>query len=356
MNLTVKLKDLQRIVGLVSTVTPTRTTLPTLNAALMAYDDCVLTACASDLRSFARAHCEAVGEQSGAFGVRADLLQGWLTMCSTEDVEISTEKRAKFACGARETTLSMIVAEEFVVHPDVEGKSFAIPSVEFQEAISKVIHAAAEEKQGTPERVAVALDFNPLLSILALNGRGIAVVETLATGKGVHLVPTFLAQNIKKIIGDLNSELTVTLSENMIRVAAVDWCLSGPLLNGNYPPWRERLLFMFEKTLPKSVFKRTDLTESIRMCLPYGELGFARVHVKGENGSAVIEVAGQDETCSTIPMRGESIDVFFQGKDMLAALSSLSADDVTLEYRDEKGIGIVVHENNFTAAVMPLEK
>lgn len=355
MNLTVKLKDLRYIVDLVSTVTPTRSTLPSLSNVLLAYDDCVLTACASDLRSFARAHCEAVGEQSGAFGVRADLLGCFLGGCTAEDVEITTDKRATFKCGKKETTLAITVPEEFKVHPDVEGNCVMLGAKELHDAIGRVIHAAAEEKDGKPERVSVAFDFNGTLDVLALNGRQIDVVKLEAQGSGIHLVPTFLAELFRKSLRDHEGEVALTISENMAKLESSKWSVSGPLLNGNYPKWRECLPFLNE-SMPGRKFNRVQLVDAVRMCLPYAEMGWARVHLKGDGEAATVETIGQDDTRSVVEMTGDPIDVFFQGKEMLGLLNALSDDTVTLEYKDEKGVGIVVHENNFTAAIMPLEK
>lgn len=357
MNLTVKLKDLRYIVDLVSTVTPTRTTLPSLSAVLLAYDDCVLTACASDLRSFARAHCDAVGEQSGAFGVKADLLGLFLSMCSDETVEIDTEKRATFKCGKKETTLAMIVPDEFHAHPDVGGNCFMIGAKELLAAISNVSHAVLQEgSEAFPERASVAFDFKDTLAVLSLNGRQIAFASLPQTGTGLYLVPIFFSNHLKKALSDQEGEVYVTFNDNGVKVESPQWSMSGPLLNGNFPNWRERLAFLFDATMPKRKFQRTQLVDAVRMCLPYGEMGWARVHLKGDGESATIETVGQDDTRSVVEMAGDPIDVFFQGKEMLGLLNSLEGDTVTLEYKDERGVGIVVRENNFTAAIMPLEK
>lgn len=357
MNLTVKLKALKYIVDLVSTVTPTRTTLPSLSAVLLAYDDCRLTACATDLRSFARAHCEAIGEQSGAFGVRADLLGIFLSMCSDEEVEIEVGKRAKFRCGKRETTLAVLVPDEFKAHPEVDGVSFEFGGQKLHDAIAMVTHAAMEEgNEAFPERASVAFDFGPTLDILSLNGRQIAITSFTESGTGVYLVPTFLSNQIKRALSDPDDTVKITLNERAIKVESPRWSLSGPLFNGNYPTWRKSLPFLFDATMPQRKFQRTQFADAVKMCLPYGEMGWARVHLKGDGESATIETVGQDDTRSIIEMAGEPIDVFFQGKEMIGLLNSLNGDTVTLEYRDEKGVGIVVHEDNFTAAIMPLGK
>lgn len=353
MNLTVKLKDLQRIVGLVSTVTPTRTTLPTLNAVLLQYYDCELSARATDLRSFAQAGCEAVGEQSGAFGVRADLLQSFLGGCTAEDVEIAVDKRATIQCGTMRAILTVLIADEFQAHPEVEGPCVLLGAKELHSALGKVLHAASDDTAGKGTLCSVCFDFVPTLHLAAFSGAQLATVSMGVAGSGQFIAPRHLVSSLLKAINGHEGEVGVTFSERAMRFSAEGWSMTGLLIDGKFPPWQRVTEWV---GMPKFTFKRTDLLGAFRNCVPFGEAGFTRIYVHGDNGTATIEIAGENASSSEVPYQGDPFLFFVDAKKIISILSALSDDNVTLEYKDEQGKGIVIHENNFTAAVMPLEK
>lgn len=353
MTITAKTKDLLRIVNLVSAVTPTRTTLPSFNAVLLAYYDCVLTAFASDARSFAKSHCEASGEQSVSFGLRADLLAAFLSRCTDETVDIEVGPRATLTSGKMKAVLSIVQATEFPEHPVTHGGVYKISATELRNALSHVIHAASDDTTNKATLCSVVFGFKDGLSIAAYSGYQIAVIHLNIDGSGTYIIPRSLISVLIQTLDKMEGEIAFGFDEKTVQFYCADWALSGVLINGQFPNWRAMNEWggMGVSTLP-----RHPLIDAIKGCMPFGEAGFVRIYIHGDGENATVEIGGQNATSSVMEMKGEPFDFFVEGKKMLAMLSAMNGETVALEHAEQKGVGIVVREDNFTAAIMPLEK
>jgi hypothetical protein len=196
--------------------------------------------------------------------------------------------------------------------------------------------------------------------VLSLDGKLISVCSLKYGGrenKSVRLLPAFMVPILKNALALNDGDIDLTFSDSLVQLRGKDWSVVGPLLNLPYPDWRNRLPWLSQNGGGRLKFNRKHLYDAVQSAIPFGEAGFVRTHVQGfGDGIGTVRVTGQDSRVRRVKYDGPKFDFFVNARNFAPILNSLSGDDVTLEYTEERGVGVVIHENNFTAAIMLLEK
>lgn len=357
MTITTQRKDLLRIVQLVTTVTPTVTTMPSLNAVLVTYGASGLSARGSNIRSFAEASCEATGEEFEAFGVSASKLEHFLFNATDDAVTIEVGQQAVFTCGSSKVFLAIQNMREFPMMPEVKGQWVTLDAKQYYDALNRILHAVHTKEDSHPGFCAVSHELGDSESALACyNGAQLAVKTLPISGNGSFLVPTAFIQPLKSVLSDVEGELSVTFGENHVKFSTDDWTMVGPLIDQKFVNWR-RLNF---DGMNKIVVTKQDLVRGLKSCMPFGDLDgqikFTRILVTGTENLITIETSGADASLYTMPAQCAPFSFAIEAHRFLNAVNSIAGDSVTIEFTDEPGRGVVIREDNFTAAIMPLRK
>lgn len=356
MKITAKTTDLYRCVKLVALATPTRTTLPSLSSVLFWFMDGLLVMRGSDCRVFTEAHCAASGSENGAFGVRADLLEAFLAGCTAETVEIAVDQQAVMTCGDKGPARFVVTdMTQFPKPLAVEGTPSIVPAVALSEGIRKISHAISEESQFKEILCGVSFEFSDALDMAAFSGAAQLAVYTTATkGTGKYVVPRRIMEVVAKAVDNCVESLEVVFSENAVAFRCADqWSISGPLLNGQFPDWKR----LNTEGMDKIIVKRADIMGALRGVIPFGsEAGFTRVEFEGKDGAITCFSGGENSLIERFSGEFKDFDFAVEGKRFMNLLNVLDGDTCVIEYKDEPGRAVVVREETFLGAIMPLEK
>lgn len=355
MKLTVNRQNLQNIVTVASTVVPTRTTLPALTGVLLRFEGGNLSASGSDIASHAVATCKAEGDDM-AFGVSAGLLVHFLSTCIEEDVVIELDKRATFTCGKKNATLTIIDPSEYSAPPEIVGGCIIVNARQLHQAITRVMHCVAEEGSGLerPVLASVLFDFTDGLTVFATDGKQIAFTKMGTAGKGKYPVPRKLVGYLMKLLdgAEESVEVAITFTENAIQIESDFWTLSGSLLSGDFPNWRN----VVPTNTEKIVAQRSQVANALKSCMPFGDAGFTRIEIVG--GENVINFkSGQGNECQDeIVATCTPFQLAIEGKRLLNLINSLSGEIITIERNvaENQPPSIMVREDNFTGVCVPL--
>lgn len=349
--ITTKLTNLRQAVRIVSHCSPTRTTLPSLNGVLFDYKASKLTVRCSDLESFSESSCEASGEGELAFGVPASLLIHFLSGCYAEDVSVEVDKQATFVCGSRRTVLNIVPPSEFPDTLAVDGKSFEVNAGELLRKLGKVVPCAEDNNPAHPVLESVLFEFTQDgLTLLSTNGKILGFCTMLVYSTGQIAVPRRAILNLLKMLPGVEGELAVTHNENAVKFSTPQWNLSGTLLAVEFPSWRQ---IVSENEL-KITVSRESLIDAVKQSIPYGESGFTRLELHAKDDKLSVRSGIGNSFVAELDCKSDDISLAVNAKLFLILISALEGDAVVIECSNQTGKQIVIRENDFTGAMMPL--
>ncbi len=350
MKFTVSTSDLQRILGKLAGVIPSKSTMPILETLLFELVNNTLSVTATDLVVTSIIALDVTGSEDGMIAIPAkrlvDTMRSLPETAATFSID-TTSNKVKITTANGEYSLTGEPAKEYPQVPPFKGSSeFAVES----SALRKLIHRTS---------FAVSTDeLRPAMMGILFQAGGSEIRAVATDGHRLSRVsyrtevPARLAKDVivpAKAMGILakaveSGTCTVSVSDTHIRFLYDHSVLVSRIIEESYPN--------YESVIPQentklAVMNRDQVIASIRRVSLYAS---ATTHqVKLELGANSLKLSAQDidfggEATETLPCEydGDGLEIGFNAVYLSDILTHLDADRVLMKFSTPTRAGIIV--------------
>jgi len=359
--------------GLMQSVAGRRTTLPILSHILLEAEKNSLFLTGTDLETGIREELTAKIDQGGKASVSAKKLFEIVKELPEETIHIKKKENQwiTIQCGKSVFNLAGLDPEEFPSLPSYSDESFSeVSTVLIKEMIEKTVFAASNEesryhlngllisqiKKGERQILRMVATDGHRLSLLDRESHMIKGIE-----KGI-IIPKKGVLEIKKIMGDRDGgeEMKVYFDQTHGFFKMGKSLMVIRLIDGEFPD--------YEQVIPKGNDKRV-LMEKDKMYASLRRVStMASERVEGIKFSVkknFVELSsyhqdfGDAKEEVEVSYEGPSLEIGFNARYLMEALSVMDMGDVVMELKDEGSPGIikpqsVTEPSNQLCIIMPM--
>jgi DNA polymerase-3 subunit beta len=370
MKLTIERAALMSSLGHAQSVVERRNTIPILSNVLLAASGGQLKLTATDLDMDVVEGVSAEVEQEGTTTAPAHTLYDIVRkLPDGSQVEISLaadQGRVSLRAGRSRFALSCLPREDFPVLAEGDlPHRFVLAADEVKRVIDKTRFAiSTEETRYYLNGIylhAAENDGVKVLRAVATDGHRLALVdmplpEGAADMPGV-IVPRKAVSELRKLVDDVDGEVTIGLSDTKIRFAFDDLVLTSKLIDGTFPDYErviprgnDKVLEVDSKLLAEAVDRVSTISTEKSRAIKLGIEGDRLVLSANspDAGSATEELS--------ISYQGESLEIGFNSRYLLDVLSLIEGDNARFLMADA-GAPTLVNDSQDEGAlfvVMPM--
>jgi DNA polymerase-3 subunit beta len=369
-------ENLAKALATVGRVVATRSTLPVLSNILLQSDEGRLRLSATNLEVGVNCWVGARVDDDGGTTVPARLLTEFINSLPPGQIDLELNERTQtlnLKCAHYEANIKGIEASEFPLVPTAEsidgGSGLHLDPDTFLRMVDQVVFAAAKD-ESRPILTGVLAQFHQGgLTLAAADGFRLSVA---VSDVGVDLDETASVIIPARALAELSRigtsqedpiELILTEQRNQILFHLTSTDLVSQLIDGNFPDYNQ--------IVPKTHNTRTivntqELLKAVKLAflfardaanivrfniVPGSELTPGKLIITGtsaEFGDNVSEIDASIE--------GDEIEVAFNGRYMIEALSVVGTPEVALETSTPSSPGVIrpVGGNDFLCVIMPM--
>jgi len=356
-------KDLVDAIALVAPAASSRSPQPLFQTIRLEAVENSLELMACDGEMWAERAILAAVEEPGAVCVQAKVLQELITLLPDGPVTLEKTSGAVFVrSGGSEWRLMALNADDFLTIPTINASSrFTLKMSEFRDAVDGVMYAVADDGG---RAVLTGVQFNydgQLLTLVATDTHRLAVNRIEKPGMGSNLTVVMSEKSLKTIknlpVAD-EEEITIEFDDTRLSVDTGTARVVSQLLSGAYPNWERVVPNEFTRTWK---LDRAELMENLKRTMILARDAANRVRFGG-NGMQVIISARSDEKGEAkeeIPaiMENGDIEIAFNGRYLLEALSAMRSDSVVAQLTEASRPAIIRPNDESTerfCVIMPM--
>lgn len=344
-------KDLLDALNLAATASSVRTAMPILQSIKLTAVDSGLTLLGCDSEMWAQRSILANVEEPGAICVQASLIRDLVSKLPDGRVTFSLEGgNLMLRTAMSEWRMLALPAEDFPEIPPTEAKAtIRLQMSEFRDAVDRVSYAVADDYT-RPVLTGVLFNYDGTkLTLVATDTHRLAVLNLDKPGIGSEVnavVPEKALKAIKQLpIGD-DEEIEVAFDETRLSVDVGQGKVVSQLLIGQYPNWRR---VVPAETTRAWTLDRAELVDNITRAMILAKDNAYRIRFKGHGDQVLISARSEEkgeakEEVAVVGKNGD-IEIAFNGKYVLDALSAMKCDGIKAE----------MTEASFPAIFKPLE-
>jgi len=359
--------------GLMQSVAGRRTTLPILSHILLEWEKDFLCLTGTDLETGIREELTARIHQEGKASVSAKKIFEIVKELPEETIHIKKKENQwiTIQCGKSVFNLAGLDPEEFPSLPTYSDESFSQVSTHLmKEMIEKTVFAASNEesryhlngilisqsKKGEREILRMVATDGHRLSLLDRESEMIRGIE-----KGI-IIPKKGVLEIKKIMGDRDGaeEMKVYFDQNHGFFKMGKSLMVIRLIDGEFPEYEQVIpkgndkKVLMEKGKMYASLRRvstmaSERVEGIKFLVKKNFVELSSYHQDFGDAKEEVEVSYE----------GPSLEIGFNARYLMEALSVMDMEDVVMELKDEGSPGIlkpqsVTEPSNQLCIIMPM--
>ena len=359
--------------GLMQSVAGRRTTLPILSHILLEWEKDSLCLTGTDLETGIREELTAKIHQGGKASVSAKKIFEIVKELPEETIHIKKKENQwiTIQCGKSVFNLAGLDPEEFPSLPTYSDESFSQVSTNLmKEMIEKTVFAASSEesryhlngilisqsKKGEREILRMVATDGHRLSLLDRESQMIRGIE-----KGI-IIPKKGVLEIKKIMGDRDGaeEMKVYFDQNHGFFKMGKSLMVIRLIDGEFPEYEQVIpkgndkKVLMEKGKMYASLRRvstmaSERVEGIKFLVKKNFVELSSYHQDFGDAKEEVEVSYE----------GPSLEIGFNARYLMEALSVMDMEDVVMELKDEGSPGIlkpqsVTEPSNQLCIIMPM--
>jgi DNA polymerase-3 subunit beta len=375
MKITCLQENLAKGLATVGRAVATRSTLPVLANILLETDEGQLRLAATNLEVGVNCWIGARVEEEGSTTVPARLLTEFVNSLPPGHIDMELNERTQtlnLKCARFEANIKGISPSEFPDVPTAENingqNNLHLESEIFKRMIDQVVFAAATD-ESRPILTGVLAHFHQGgLTLAAADGFRLSVTNA-DVGMDVDemvkvIIPARALKELSRISGDHEEEMEIiTPQRNQILFHQPNTDVVSQIIDGNFPDYTQiipkshttRSIVNTQellKAVKVSFLFARDAAELIRFqILPGSELSPGQIVVTGtssEFGDNVSEIDASIE--------GEEVEIAFNARYMIDALSVMGTPEVALETSTPSSPGVLlpVGGDDFLCVIMPM--
>jgi DNA polymerase III subunit beta len=362
MKLQVTQENLNRALQTVSRVASTRGTLPILANVLLKTVDNRLNIAATNLDIAITQLIGSKISQEGSITVPARLMQEFVNSLPAGVINLELdEAKLHITTPQYESTINGTNAEEFPVMPAVsDGRQWSVNGTQLKRALQQVVLAASGD-EARPVLTGVYIhSFEGMLHIAATDSYRLAEKRVAKSKDDMSLlVPASAMQEVLRILGDTDEEVTITYDDQQVLFNIGDVELVTRLIEGNYPDYRKLIPQNFTTS---ATLKRAELANITKVSSLFAResAGSVTIHVDNTEQQisirAIASQLGENTASAAGNIEGEG-DITLNSRYLLDALQALSGEDVTISFNGKLEPCVLKDPKNsdYTHLIMPLK-
>jgi len=366
-------ENLAKGLSIVSRAVATRSTLPVLSNILLSTDQARLKLSATNLEIGINCWIGAKVEQEGATTVPARLLSEFVNSLPPERVDLELITRTQtlnLKCGRFEANIKGIDAQEFplILIPEENDRVRIKPDL-LRQMIDQVAFAAATD-ESRPVLTGVLADVaSDRLTFAAADGYRLSV-SSIALEEGPQqpisvIIPARALQELRRISGEEENAIEMLVAPNRSQVFfhMSDVDLVSQLVQGTFPDYRQ---IIPKSSNTKVTLATEDFLKAARVALIFARDAANVVRLQiipgaGTTTGRMIVAATSAEHGDNISeldatVEGAALEISFNARYLIDALSVIETAQTTLELRDVNSPGVLrpVGGSDFVHVVMPM--
>lgn len=335
MKLQVTQENLNRALSSVARVANSRGTLPILANVLIKTENNRLSLSATNLDIAITHYIGAKVSDGGSITVPARLMQDFVGSLPEGVINLDLqETKLHVTTEKYNSVVNGIMADDFPVMPAIsEGKTWKLPAVEFKKALQQVVFAASNDET-RPVLTGVLLQtFEGELRMAATDSYRLAEKKLGKNKEEVNLlIPASSMQDLLRVLGDADGDVTVTHDEQQILFQVNDVELVTRLVEGKYPDYKKLIP---EKFASEATLKRADLVNVTKVSSLFARESAGSVTIELEDGKlsirSVASQLGENTASADAKVTGPG-SITLNSRYLLDALNVLSGDEVTFGF------------------------
>lgn len=337
MKLQVTQENLNRALGSVARVANSRGTLPILANVLIKTDNNRLSLSATNLDIAITHFIGAKVGDGGSITVPARLMQDFVGSLPDGTISLDLqETKLHVTTDQYQSVVNGIVADDFPVMPAIgDGKKWKLPADNLKKALQQVVFAASNDETRPVLTGVLMQTFEGELRMAATDSYRLAEKRLGKNKEDVSLlIPASSMQDLLRVLGDAEGDVTVTHDEQLILFQVGDVELVTRLVEGKYPDYRKLIPEKFDT---EATLKRADLVNVTKVSSLFARESAGSVTIEmdeGANKLSIRSVASQlgENTASAEAKVTGSGSITLNSRYLLDALNVLHGDEVTFGF------------------------
>ena len=365
-----KIKKEEFLKGLsrVQSVADRRNTMPILSNVLIEAGEGGTSITATDLEIGVRGLYEAQVDEPGGVTLSARKLFEIVRELPQEEVSVESAENnwATIKSGSAVFKFTGLAKEEFPTLPEMEGAAFIpVDPHMMRELVRKTIFAAGDNDTRYVLNgiyMSIEKDGGVSVRMVGTDGHRLAIQKVPLEGagtpeEGTAIIPKKSATELKKLLDEGGTSLMMALSKNHIVFKIDSLYMVTRLIEGNYPNYEQVIPKDNDKTVV--VDKAAFVSALKRVSLLSRERTNA-VKFAFTTGNAVLSSQnpemGEAREDMDVEYKGELLEVGFNAKYLLDALSAMEQEKVNLYFKDALSPCILspVGDAEYKCVVMPM--
>jgi DNA polymerase III subunit beta len=312
MRLTIERAALLRALGHVQSVVERRNTIPILSNVLLRAEDGRLALSATDMDIEMVSSVAAQGARKGATTAPAHTLYDIVRKLregAQVELDAASDKGSMTLRSGRSTfTLACLPPEDYPLMAGGDlAHSFTLPAADLKRLIDRTRFAiSTEETRYYLNGIFLHAAQNgedPVLRTVATDGHRLARMEIPlpegAAGMPGVIVPRKTVIELRKLIDELDEDISISLSDTKIRFVFANAVLTSKLIDGTFPDYdrvipvnNDKVLEVLCKDFAEAVDRvstiSTEKSRAVKLAIDRGSLTLSAT--SAENGTAVEEI------------------------------------------------------------------
>ncbi len=362
MKLQVTQENLAKALNSVSRVASSRGTLPILSNVLLKTIGNRLSIAATNLDIAITHFIGSKISSEGSITVPARLMQDFVSSLPGGVIELKLDDyKLHITTDQYQSVINGISAEDYPVMPAItEGKVWKVSSKVLKTGLQQVVVAASND-EARPVLTGVYIhNHESQLYLVATDSYRLAEKSLLKTKDNISLlVPASALQDLLRILGEYEGEVTVTHDEQQVLFKIGDVELVTRLIEGNYPDYRKLIPASFTSS---ATLKRADLTNITKVSSLFAResAGSVTINLNKENNQvsirSVASQLGENTASADAKVTNDGI-ITLNSRYILDALHGLSGEDVTFSFNGKLEPWVIKDPkaDDYIHVIMPLK-
>jgi len=354
--------DLVSLVGKIQSIVSAKPAIPILSNVLIEALDDQLIISATDLTVSMRAFVDAKIIEEGATTLPARRFFQLIREITSPQIKITTQTNeiAEITAGSSTFKIHGMHKNEFPALPDLNGApQFSIPSSQFREMLFRSSFAAAREDSRYVLNGILLKIENQVAHFTGTDGKRLAKTHTSVdldpSFQGTYIFPLKAVEEMTKMLGEDDSQSSLTLMHDKVCLEAGNLTLMTKLLSGQFPdverviPQDPKISFRLHREELMSLLRQvslftTDTSSSVKFTFETGAL-----HLLAESSEI-----GEGSVNMPVDYSGETFTVAFNPYYFLDILRHSQDETVVFSIEDPYNPGLITDSTSSLFVIMPM--
>lgn len=362
MKLQVTQENLNKALSSVARVANTRGTLPVLANVLIKTVNNRLSVAATNLDIAITHYIGAKVENEGSITVPARLMQDFVSSLPAGVITLDLDDyKLNLATDQYQSVINGVSAEEFPVMPAIsDGKTWTISGLQLKKSLQQVVMAASSD-EARPVLTGVLLHaVSGTVYMAATDSYRLAEKQLEVNGEAVDmLVPVSAMQDLLRLVGDFEGDVSITSDEQQVLFRAGDVELVARLIEGKYPDYRKLIPASFATT---ATLKRADLLNVTKVSSLFARESAGSITINVDEGAQHVSIRsvasqlGENTATAEAKVTGSGT-ITLNSRYLLDALHALGGDEVVFAFNGKLEPTIIRDPaaDDYTHIIMPLK-